>query len=158
NAIATARRAKHPPHPVLDSVSMTPAAVVGGLGATLTVKLSDIAPNDGTTVLLSSDAPAVVVPAYVSFVPGSKLTNAQVQVSSIATATTATIRARLGDQVLVTSLSILPAAVSAVSANPQHLIGGQAGIGQVTLSGPAPGGGTPVQLTSSSPALLEVPA
>jgi hypothetical protein len=92
----------------LSSVSVTPASVVGGGGATGTVRFSR-AP-DGAVVQLSSSNPAVRVPAE-AIVPGGSASGAfAVTTSAVTSTTTATITARWFGITKTTTITVTPGA------------------------------------------------
>jgi hypothetical protein len=92
----------------LSSVSVTPATVAGGGGATGTVRFSS-AP-DGAVVQLSSSNPAVRVPAE-TVVPGGSASGAfAVTTSAVTSTTTATITARWFGITKTTTITVTPGA------------------------------------------------
>jgi hypothetical protein len=93
----------------LSAVSVTPASVVGGGGATGTVRFSR-AP-DGAIVQLSSSNPAIVgVPAE-TVVPGGSATGAfAVTTRAVTAATTVTITARWFGITKTTTITVTPGA------------------------------------------------
>src|SRR5205823_669449 len=78
------------------SVSFTPSTVVGGNAATGQVALRDPAPAGGLAVTLSSDLPAVQVPASVTIPAGAIAATFPVTTVPVAAHTTAAITATAG--------------------------------------------------------------
>jgi hypothetical protein len=149
----------------ISSLSFSPNPVFGGNGAVGTVRLSAAAPAGGKVVALSSSSALAKVPASVTVPAGAT--------SGSFTATTSAVPAR--QQVAITATangsaqSVLlvdpPAVVRAsnVKVIPNPIKSGTTATGTVTLSAPAPSGGSVVTLTSSFgavqvPASVKVPA
>ena len=92
----------------LSAVSVTPTSVVGGAGATGTVRFTS--KPDGAIVQLSSNNPAVRVPAE-TVVPGGSSSGAfAVTTTAVTSTTTATITARWFGITKTTTIIVTPGA------------------------------------------------
>jgi hypothetical protein len=146
----------------LQGVTLAPTSVVGGNSTTAnTVALTSGAPAGGTTVSLSSSDPTVAsVPATVT-VAGGMTTSVPFTISTtaVSTSTHVTITASIGTSRKTASLTVKPAALTAVRLSPASTVGGKSTTANtVTLNGQAPAGGAVVILLSSDPTVASVPA
>ncbi|HTP70018.1 MAG TPA: DUF2341 domain-containing protein, partial [Dongiaceae bacterium] len=141
----------------VSSVSLNPAALIGGASSTATVTLNSAAPVGGTLVSLSSGNTAVAtVPASVTVPAGATTATFAVSTSLVATATAVSINATY-NTTQSSTLTVNPIVISAVSLNPTSLIGSATATGTVTLNSTAPPSGLVVSLTSGNPAIVLVP-
>jgi hypothetical protein len=147
------------PGPSLASLSINPSSAKGGGTTTGTVTLSDVAPQGGEIVNLSSDySPLVTVPATVTVLQGATSATFQITMAPVPALTGVTITA-IGNGIQTALLTVLPPSLTAVSVNPTTVIGGQANsTGTVTLDAPASVLGVTVTLSSSNTAAATVPA
>jgi trimeric autotransporter adhesin len=146
------------PAPTLSNFSFQPNPVVGGTATTGTVFLTLPAPAGGIPITLTStDTVVAPVPASVMIPAGA--TQAQFMFTPIVVKTaqapviTATQNiATLNATIQNVTLNIVPSAVvlTAVTLNPSTTTGGLSTFGVLSLSTPAPQGGTVVQLMSSN--------
>ncbi len=139
-----------------DSVSVAPAVVIGGDGATGTVVLATAAPAGGRTVTLSSDSAAVTVPASVTVAAGQTTATFSISTASVSSSATATVSASLPGGTRTTTLGVMPRSVT-LSLSPSTVLGGATVQGTVTLPAVA-GSATVVQLSSSDTVHAAVPA
>jgi len=163
-----------PPPPVLSGISVNPSSVVGGNAATGTVTLSG--PQAGPTVvqvsiidtapatLPSNDPPCppssrchnVTVPA------GATSANFTISTSPVSSQFNLNVNAHLdgspGQSALLLIVPNSDPTVTSLSLNPTTVVGGNPSTGTVTLSAPAPSGGTVVSLVSSDTSVATVPA
>ena len=149
-----------PPAVVLTSLSISPATVVGGTGATGKVTLSESAPTSGATVTLTNSNTAIAqIPFNVVVPSGNTSATFAISTSAVSANTNVTITGFYGST-QTTTLSVTPATVSLTSLtlNPTTVIGGSSSTGTVTLSGAAPIGGLAVALSSSNTNISQVPA
>jgi hypothetical protein len=138
-------------------------SVVGGAATILTgeVALGAPAPAAGAVMTLISSTPSVTFPSGNTVVipGGAQFADFKVATKSVAAPTPATISATYHRVTLSTSVTLVPAfTLSAIS--PTTILGefgGHAGVGTLTLSGPA-ADGVVVNLVSANPQLLSVPA
>ena len=145
----------------LGGLSVAPASVTGGTGATGSVALSAPAPTGGATVALASNAAAVLVPSSVGIAAGATSATFAVSTSPVATSTNATVTGSYAGISKSATLTVQPAAppsLATLALQPAHVVGGQASTGSVALTAPAPAGGVVVGLASSNASLVSVPA
>jgi len=141
--------------PTIQSVTLSPNAVVGGASSLGTVNISL---GKGETVLLSSSNPSVAsVPASIVISKGSTSGTFNITTTPVAANTTVTITATLNGT-FQTTLTVIAPTVSALSLNPNSVTGGSPSTGTVTISGNAPTGGIAVALSSSNTPAATVPA
>jgi hypothetical protein len=138
-------------------------SVVGGSAAIVTgeVSLGAPAPAAGALVTLVSSNAAVFFPggSTVLIPAGSQFADFKVSTKIVSAPTLTTISATYHLVTLNTSLSVV-SAFTLASVAPVTILGefgGNAGVGTVTLSGPA-SDGVVVSLASANPAVLSVPA
>jgi len=149
--------------PKVAEFSFIPPSVVGGSGATATVKLSSAAPAEGTKVSLSASSAAwggptsVVIPAGATSatlaftsIPVSELTNSDV--------TASVPGSKVGATLTVEAPHIASFVLSSSS-----VIGGVHPSGTLTLNGAAPKGGFKIKMTSGAssaivPSTIEIAA
>jgi len=145
----------------LGGLSLAPASVVGGSGATGSVALSAPAPTGGATVALASNAAAVLVPSSVGIAAGATSATFAVSTSPVATNTNATLTATyagISKSATLTVQAAAPPTLAKLALQPARVIGGQASTGSVALTAPAPAGGVVVGLASSNATLVAIPA
>jgi hypothetical protein len=150
----------HPPLVAQLTASAT-FAVGGGPGVTGTVSLGGPAPAGGALISLSSSSPSVTFPSgrTVTVPAGSRSATFTMASSAVVTSIPVTISAIYHTITQKASFTLVNK-FSLVSISPITIIGefgGHAGVGTLTLSGPA-SDGTVVNLLSVNPALLKVPA
>jgi sugar lactone lactonase YvrE len=136
--------------PVLSSVSLGLASVVGGTSSDGVVTLSSAAPDGGLMVTLASSSPSASVPITVVVPAGQTVSIFSVSTRAVASNTATTISASFGGVRKSVSLGITAPALSSVTLNPTSVTGGTSSTGTVTLSSAAPSGGLVVTLASSS--------
>ncbi|HVN31598.1 MAG TPA: carboxypeptidase regulatory-like domain-containing protein, partial [Thermoanaerobaculaceae bacterium] len=140
------------------SVSLNPASLLGGTQSTGTVTLNGAAPSGDLAVTLSSSNTAVAtVPATVTVTSGSTSAQFPVTTVSVTSTTAVTISALGGGAVQSAILTVSPLAIASVYVSPNPVVGPYAYF-WVSLSFPAPTGGTVVGLSSANPAVASVPA
>ncbi len=133
----------------------------GGQTSTGQVTLSGTAPKGGVAVTLSSSAPAevAVVPALVTVPAGATTKTFLVQTGPVPNLVSLTITAAVGGTTQTAQLMIAPPVPSAVTLSPSTIHGlGASSTGQVTINAPAATGGLSIQLSSSKPGSVAVPA
>src|ERR1035437_6319429 len=146
------------PTPVLYTVTLSPATVVGGNSSTGTVTLNGAAPTGGAIVTLSSSNTAVAtVPANVTVAAGTTTKTFTVTTFVVSSSTPVTISGTYGGTQTAT-LTVTPANLLSVTLNKTSVLGGTPSTGTVTLDGKAPSAGDVVTLTSSNTAVATVPA
>lgn len=144
------------PAPALVSLAIDSSTAVSGAQVTTTVSLNIPAPDGGTTVALSSDASQVVsVPGSVTVPAGQTSVTFSVTAGSAGTAAiTASFPGSPSQQV---SLIVTPVLASLGLSSSLAVAGGSV-TGTVTLTGPAPAGGTAIALTSTDSKVAAVQA
>ena len=151
-------------NPAIESIAVSAARLTGGFGVVGTVKLSVVAPAGGTTVTLTSSQPNIVGVEPTVFIPaGQTSVEFDIDAIPVVTETMATITATAyatSKSVLVTIQSPQP---SSLALGVSTVVGGTSTTGTITISGPAPVGGTVVSLASSSlsalvPTSVTIPA
>jgi len=148
------------PAPALFDVHLFPPEVIGGGSVTVEPDLNNPAPSGGVTVSLSSSNPSLApVPASVVIPGGQYLASVSMTTGTVKAVTEATITAALPSGSVSSQLQIdPPETVSSISLSPAATTGSNGSSGTVTLSAPAPSGGTTVNLHSSNPSVASVPA
>jgi hypothetical protein len=138
--------------PVLTSVTVSPASVIGGRKAKGKVMLNGPAPKGGAIVTLSSANPSATLPASIQIAAGATSKTFTIATTPVAaTAGPFDISASYQGVTVGAPLTVREAAVSKVTIRPTSIIGGAAAAGTVTLTGPAPAGGAAVALASENP-------
>ncbi len=154
----------------LSNLTIAPGTVTSGAATTVsgTVSISAVAPTGGMEVSLASNNSAASVPNSVIIPAGSSSATFDVTWSSVSVATTATITAVMGN-VKTATLAINPASggggggggsgtLANLIISPGGVPVGGTAQGTITLSAPAPTGGTAVTLSSSNPGAAQVPS
>ncbi len=142
----------------LSSVSLSPTSVIGRTSSTGTVTLNGPAPFGGAVVTLSSsNATAAQVPATVTVAANATTATFTVTTNPVATNASVTITGTRGTAHTAT-LTVTAPTLSALTLNPPTVKGLTPSTGTVTLSGPAPTGGTVVTLSSNLTSVATVPA
>ena len=140
------------------SVVLNPSSVIGGGASTGTVTLSAPAPASGAVVaLLSNNTAAAQVSTSVRVSAGTTTAAFTVTTSPVAANASLTISATLGST-QTAGFTVTAPAPNSVALSPSSVLGGTSSAGTVTLTGPAPSGGSVVTLTSSNTAAAQVPA
>ena len=143
---------------MLSALSLNPTTVTGGTSSQGTLTLSSPAPSGGTVVTLSSSNPSIVsLPSSVTVPAGSSGTTFLVTTTPVSLSAAVTITGSYGGATQDVSITVQPPSLSGLALNPATVTGGTASQGTVTLSSPAPSGGTVVTLSSSKTALATVP-
>jgi trimeric autotransporter adhesin len=138
--------------PAIASISITPNALTGGESASGVVNLMSPAPTGGATLTLSSNNPAVVPGGSSLQIPQGQLAATfPVSTSPVPTNVNATITATLGAASASTTLTVNAPCISGFTVQ-LSITNGVTGTGTlsgtIALNGPAPSGGTTVNLIS----------
>ena len=157
----TADLTVEPPVPL--SVTASPSPVAGGNPVLGTVTLTGAASTGGVVVSLNTTNSAAKPPISVTVPAGSATATFSITTVPVTEAVTATISASIGLASVNTKLTVTPPDVLAISCSPSTVPGGSSSTGTVTMTGPAPAGGTVVEVSSDSsylnvPGLLSIPA
>jgi FG-GAP-like repeat len=150
----------HPP--LLAQLITDTTFVVGGTTTVRgTVSLGAPAAAGGVIVTLASNKIAATLPKTVKIPAGAVSASFTISTNAVTVSTPVTITATYHFTKLTTDINVVaPSTVVSVSVSPASLIGmfgGDAAVGTVTLSGPAPNG-TTVSLSSANAAVVTVPA
>jgi len=142
------------------SIGLNPSSVTGGSTSTGTITLTGAAPAGGSLVTLSSSNTAVAtVPAGVTVPAGAATATFAVTTAAVTNTTTVNISSTFAATTKTTAITVSPAAaLTSVTVNPTSVVGPASSTGTVTLTGPAPGGGVLVTLSSSNTAAATTPA
>jgi hypothetical protein len=138
--------------PTLNTLTLSPSTVAGGLTTTGTVVLNGPAPYDMVFNLTCAN-PMATVPATVTVPAGNSSANFNITTVPVAASVSGVIQATYCGLTVGRTLTVRPIAASAVSMNPNPAPGGSPVTGTVTLEEPAAPGAVVVQLSSSNPAL-----
>ncbi len=148
----------------LKSLALTSATVAGGATTTGTVTLTAPAPSGGATVRLSGSMEGqVVTPPNVTVPAGSTTASFTITAPTVPATYYVLIQASLGFSAGAQAqlLTIRPGSTAPTllgfSVSPTDIVSGASTQGIVQLVTTAPAGGGVVTLTSSNPALLQVP-
>lgn len=138
--------------PVLTSLYIDPPSAAGEgrfvpdwLPPMGIVSINAPAPAGGLSIALVSSNPAAPVASSVSISAGSMSARFPIYTHSVSAPTVAEISVRLGTIAKSATLELLLRVVAA-SIDPISVLGGQTAMATLTLSGPAPIGGTAVQV------------
>jgi photosystem II stability/assembly factor-like uncharacterized protein len=146
------------PAVALASVGLSPTSLTGGASSIGTVTLSAAAPAGGAVIgLASTDAAVAVIRASVAVAAGGTSATFTISTNPVNTSAAVTISGTYGGVTRAAVLTVNPPTPSSVNLNPTSVTGGASSIGTVVLSGPAPGRGVAVALSSSDPAIAAVP-
>ncbi|HEX8617895.1 MAG TPA: hypothetical protein VF911_09955, partial [Thermoanaerobaculia bacterium] len=139
------------------TLTISPAAVVGGTSATGTVRLRFAAAADTQVALASSNTALATAPSSVTVQAGAN--EAQFTISTTAGSGNVTITATLETAVNATLTVTDPAnALSSLTVDPNSVDSGTSVNGIVTLGTAAPAGGAVIALSSSDSTSAIVPA
>jgi hypothetical protein len=138
------------------AVAIDPAS--NGQMQTVSVQLTGPAPSGGAVVSLSSSDPtAAPVPATFTIASGFAFDQFRFQIGSVSSTKPVTLTATLNSTSASVSFTVQPSSLQSLSV-PSQFTGGFGLPVIVMLSGEAPAGGTVVSLSSSNPALVNVPS
>ena len=145
----------------ISALSVDPSMVRDGATATGTVTLAFPDPADTTVQVFSGDTSVATVPATVIVPAGAQTASFPISTNAAAPPTIVQITAWVGNTPRSANLSVNPArpagpSLSAVSVVPKTLTGASPATGTITFTGATDGAN--VQLQSSNPALVQVPA
>jgi thermitase len=146
--------------PFLVEVAVTPPAVGDGATATGQVTLSRAAPPGGAVVAVSSDHEVASVPESVTVPYGTTATTFPIRTLRVGATVTATISATFSGVTKSTTLQVTPGShvLERVYFTRATVFSGGTAEVNVILTRPAPLGGIQVELSSSNPTLVPVPA
>jgi hypothetical protein len=145
-------------HPTAATPSVTIASPFSGDTEAITVQLTAPAPTGGSVVTLTSSNPtAAPLPATVTLPAGTAFTTFTVQLGQITAATPVTLTESINGTSASITQTVQPPSLKEVwTFTPTT--GGSPNSGIIYLNGNAPTGGAVVQLSSSNPSLVTLPA
>ncbi len=131
-----------------------PATVNSGAASACTVTLNQAAVAGGTTVTLTSNNPALTVPAAITVPAGASSANFTATAGTITASQSASVTASLSGSTQTAVLNLLaPMLVTALTCNPATVNSSSTSTCTATLNQPSPAGGSTVGLTSNNAAL-----
>ena len=135
--------------PTLQSVSLSPTTVAGGVSSTGTVSLSGPAPTSGVVVKLISNSKSATVLASVTVPSGKSTATFAVKTIAVSSQTTASISVSLNGVTQSATLTITSPTLTSLKLNPTSVAPGKPSTGTVTISSVAPANGVVVTLSSN---------
>jgi uncharacterized protein (TIGR03437 family) len=142
------------------TVTLSPAAAVGGTAATGTVSLAQAPDTDATVSLQSSDSKVALMPASVVVPAGELSSSFTISTNSVTAPLTIIVTASYAGAIESAALTVNPAGLPtpvSLTLNPVTVTGGNSSTGTVTISAPAPAAGLVVNLTSNNPFAAQIP-
>ena len=136
--------------PRVSTVVATPSSVLGGKPVTFVVTLSGVAPASGTTLTMTSSNAALLIPSSIKVVSGKATATFVGTSNSVSSVTACTVRVVASGDAVETVVLVRPTVVKSLVVAPTAVIGGAKAVVTITLTEPAPAGGTLVMLESSS--------
>lgn len=141
------------------TLSFTPNPLFGGQSVTGKLTLSGAAPPGGLTATLGSDNSAVAqVPSSVAIAGGATSVTFPVTTFGVPSSTTAVIRATVNGVTWAITVYVYPPWIAGLSFSPNPVRLGATVTGTISISGAAPPAGQVVTLSSSNPAVAQVPS
>jgi uncharacterized protein (TIGR03437 family) len=147
-------------NPVL-TITLSPAAVVGGTPATGTVALAQAATANATVMLQSNDTKAASVPVSVIVPAGQLSATFTISTTTVLSTVMPIITASYAAASQSAPLTIYPAGLPtpvSLTLNPVTVPGGNNSTGTVTISAPAPSAGLVVNLSTNNPFVSQIPS
>ncbi len=142
--------------PKVTGLTLTPDVVKGGHTSIGKLSLNAPAPA-GVKVLLRSSDPAAEVPQSLDVPKGAASVEFDVTTRRVGQDTTARITATLNQSEVTADLKIEAYKLVSARVEPNRLKGSKTAVFTVTTDAPAPTGGLTLTLSSSDPAVAEVP-
>jgi uncharacterized protein (TIGR03437 family) len=142
--------------PSLSGISVNAARVTNGGNVQGTVTISANAPFGGVSVALQSDNASLMVPAGVTIPFGQTSASFTATTTTVADVVVAKITATLEGVSQSASITVNPTLILTLTSD--TIAGGSETTARVTLSDPAPTGSAIIQLQTSDPAVVRLPA
>lgn len=160
NATLTVKAPSTTAMPTLSVVTVSPSLRTGGESATGKVMLNAAVPagTGGMLVQLTSNNPAVEVPATVMVPEGEQSATFPISTVPVATDVTVTVRGEANGAAKNGVLTVAAPGLASIVLNRTSLTGGTTCTATVGLYGPAPKGGMVVKLESSNSSVVSLPA
>jgi len=130
-----------------------PATVIGGVGGTGQVTLSENAPVGGQVIELVSNSASLMVPLTVTVPAGQKTADFTFTTSIISSDVTVGVMAKANGGQQTANITVTVRPLGTLVASPDHVAGNSAGSATLTLGAPATVAAV-VSVTSSNAALL----
>jgi len=135
----------------VQSISVSQNRIPGGIGVVGTVTLDKAAGVGGTVVNLASSLTGVaVVDATVTVPEGATTATFDIDANPVAVDTSVSITASIYETSQSALVTVQAPTPSSVTWSVSPVVGGTSTVGTLSISGPAPTGGTTVSLASSS--------
>jgi hypothetical protein len=139
----------------VQSVSITPQVVTGGVATTADLTLTGVAPTGGRTVNLSSNKPTVAsVPASVNVPPGQSIYAVPVTTFGVNSNQGVVITATTGAVSRTAFFAVNAPSLTSISIAPGSIKGGLNASLTLNINGIAPTGGFSIVLFSGAPAIV----
>lgn len=135
-----------------------PTSVVGPRTASVTVYLTGAAPSGGATVSLSTNNALVSVPTSVVIPAGAISASFTATASQSPSTVGVSIQATAFGNTVSTVMAVGPMGLAGFGTVTNPVTGGNSGSFNITANTVAPEGGAVISVTSSNPAVLQVPA
>lgn len=143
----------------VSSMLLTPTSTSGGVNVLVKVYLNGPAPAEGLNVDLTSSNPGVLpLPPTITAPAGATDVSVVVKPNWVSANTSVNVTAQTEFGTATRSMTVIPTQVAAVQSSSTKVTSGGSATVTVTLTGPAPSGGTIVSLSSSAPAQLSIPS
>jgi len=143
--------------PVISAITVNPNSVTGGTSTSGTVTLTGAAAAGGVVVTLKGTNSTGVVPSTIIVPTGSASVSVPFTTKPVTAITTTTVKGTTGKASASTTFKVIPPTLQAFTINPLSVVGGAHTTGSISLTGPAPAGGTKVLLSSSSKSATVLP-
>lgn len=143
-----------------DSVHITPVFITGGKSAVGNIVLNAIAPHGGIVIHLSSTNPLYASVPPTVFIPVGQQVGSFPVTTQITAVPESVVIAAIANGITVRdTFPVLPQGIESLTLNPTGgVIGGDSATCTVTVSNPAPSGGTLITLTNGNPAIATLPS
>jgi hypothetical protein len=138
---------------VLNTFSVAPTSVQGGVNSTGVIYLNSYAGSNGTTVTCSGSSP-VTVPPTASVLAGATNATFPIQTAAVSSSTVAPVSVTLGTTTLTANLTVTPATLSSFYFTPSTVVTPSNVTAVVRLNGAAGPSGDAVTVSGSGPATL----
>jgi uncharacterized protein (TIGR03437 family) len=143
------------------TVTLSPAAVVGGTPVAGAVTLAQAPAANATVSLQSSDSKVALVPTSVIVPAGQLSASFTVSTNTVISPLMIIITASYAAETESTALTVNPAGLPtpvSLTLNPLTVQGGSNSTGTVTISAPAPAAGLVVDLRTNNPFVAQIPS
>ena len=147
------------PAPRPASLTLNPAATTGGSQGIVTIPTAAIAGFDQLVRVTSSNPAVASAPEFATIPASQDFGRFTITTSAVSSTTNVTFSVTGAGTTVSADLTVFSAlpALTGLSVSPTSVAGGGSATGTVTLGGPAPAGGVPVNLGSNQPGAASVP-